>query len=345
MTIAGPTVPTRDEYRVERYSNIHYRGVLALQTHLWGGDSDIRERYFHWKYRENPYCTEPLLFLALRGDQVIGVRGLFFGRWRFGEQWLTVPAFADSVVEPDSRRRGIADAITRAALNECTALGYTMVMSNSTSEAMYDLFTGLGAHTIGAIEGINIFPDQCSRETLRKVNRDKRGDGVLIENTPRASEMAELVIQSDNQYVIGHDRSVDYYLWRFRNPRRDYTYLYCMESGTLHGFLVIQTLPGAPPERGRIVDWRAASLSVYAKLIEHLVGSRIARSYVLWNSGLTDEMHRLNRSAGFRYRQHDRRPTVLYSIIGSSESLPAQTLSRMHDQQYWDLRMADADGY
>jgi len=190
-----------------------------------------------------------------------------------------------------------------------------------------------------------IAPASANPEPVRRVCATFARTAIRQAQTARAEEMAGLATELKGNYPIGHDRSARYYAWRFDNPRRVYTFVYCIESDAIRGFLVIQTEPGSDPGWGRIVDWRAASLGVYAALLDGLLGSGIARSYRLWNSGLSEEMHRLNNSAGFAYLRNGRRPTVLYAIVGTSDCLPEPVRERMHDQRFWDLRMIDTDGY
>jgi hypothetical protein len=85
--VAGDTTTgMADEYEIVRYRPAHKPQVAKLQTHLWSSDSNLAARYLEWKYEENPYAKEPVIYLAFQGGELVGMRGLYPSRWEFGSR-------------------------------------------------------------------------------------------------------------------------------------------------------------------------------------------------------------------------------------------------------------------
>jgi hypothetical protein len=67
--------------RIIPYSAEHKPLVAELAQHLWSPHPDLNERYLEWKYRQNPYIRDPLIYLAFAGDRLAGMRGAFGSLW------------------------------------------------------------------------------------------------------------------------------------------------------------------------------------------------------------------------------------------------------------------------
>src|SRR5687767_6339979 len=80
------------ECRIETYRPEHKRSVAKLQTRLWSSDTALNTRYLEWKYERNPYVREPLIYLALAGDEVVGMRGFHGARLEAGSPSQSFPA-------------------------------------------------------------------------------------------------------------------------------------------------------------------------------------------------------------------------------------------------------------
>ena len=115
-----------DVYQIVRYTDDYQDQLLKLQAHHWGYDRERRHAYLNWKYRRNPYMGEPLIQLALKGDEVVGMRGFWGARWRVGATNLVdVPCAGDIVIAPEHRNRGLFVRLNRAALEALADRGYS----------------------------------------------------------------------------------------------------------------------------------------------------------------------------------------------------------------------------
>ncbi|WP_232702537.1 GNAT family N-acetyltransferase [Halobacterium wangiae] len=100
--------------RIRRYDPRDRADVLALDEVVW--DRTRSESWFAWKYEENPYITEPPVFLALADGRVVGARPFMAFRLRAGDTTLSALQPSDTMVHPDYRGRGIFTRMTEAAI-------------------------------------------------------------------------------------------------------------------------------------------------------------------------------------------------------------------------------------
>ena len=77
-------------YRFTRYQPKYREEIVRLQTVLWGPDLVLNTAYLTWKYEQNPYLDEPLIYLALQNERVVGMRWLFGAQWEIGPSGQTV---------------------------------------------------------------------------------------------------------------------------------------------------------------------------------------------------------------------------------------------------------------
>src|SRR3990170_2815294 len=97
------------QYTFELYRPDLQRQVAELQKAYWGSSIKLNTAYLEWKYSCNPYTSGPLLYVAMRGSRLVGMRGIFGTSWEVGPRPETVvlPCTADTVIEPNFRGRGL----------------------------------------------------------------------------------------------------------------------------------------------------------------------------------------------------------------------------------------------
>ncbi len=121
------------EYQIVRYQLEHRRRVAELQRGMWSPYLWLNETYLDWKHLRNPYTREPLIYLAMAGERVVGMRGFFGARWLVGSppQPLLAPCAGDLVIAPEHRNRGLVAAIMEVALQDLAERGYDYSISLS----------------------------------------------------------------------------------------------------------------------------------------------------------------------------------------------------------------------
>ena len=90
-TVAADSTPRMvDGYEIVRYRPEHKSQVAKLQTHLWTSEPKLATRYLEWKYEENPYAKEPVIYLAFQGSKLVGMRGFYQSKWELGSPHNTL---------------------------------------------------------------------------------------------------------------------------------------------------------------------------------------------------------------------------------------------------------------
>jgi GNAT superfamily N-acetyltransferase len=342
----GVVVAYRPELRAE---------VLALQVHHWGGDRDSNDRYLQWKYEQNPYQAEPLIFLACVAGRAVGMRGFYGSEWEAAPgQRLRMVCAGDLVVHPAYRNRGVVSALMRYAGADLTSRGAPYLLSLSAGPVTRVASLAQGWRGIGSLEPV----------VRRRRGRASRGGpfdrldgagghraGPVAVESPDPAGLAELVARLGHDGRLRHVRTPEYFAWRLANPRSAYRVLTWREK-RLEGYLVL-----AAPTRGRrrvrIVDWEASTASIRAALLRAAIDRGDFDEVLTWSATLPDDARGILREAGFAEARPSSRlrlvaqPTLLLkdlAAIGSASSPWEWNGRSVLDRERWDLRILYSDG-
>jgi GNAT superfamily N-acetyltransferase len=346
--------------------------VLALQRHLWGDDLSTNSRYLAWKYENNPYIAEPLIYLALHNDRVVGMRGVFGSNWKIGSEQLRAAGVGDLVVHPDYTNEGLLRKIMECALEDLACKGYVYLVSLSASPVTYlrslrmgwelaapfntrlrpGLFSAISDRARALLKRIPVFWRYADKTLLPRFYVFDRGAKlrrfdfpIAIEREPRPEEMATLVERVCEGKRIRHARDVAYFRWRFRNPRSEYRFLFYLDP-ELQGYLVLQARPGG--HEINIMDWEACDAEIGDCLLRAAVRSARGSALKIWSA--TARQNMLLEKSGFAELNETRgielyRPGALIKRIGKSTKETEDTERILLDPGSWDLRMLYSDMY
>jgi hypothetical protein len=289
-------------YEIVPYRPQHKKQVAALQTHLWSTDADLGAHHLQWKYEENPYLEEPLIYLAFHGGELVGMRGFYGSKWELGapaERHLLLVA-DDAVVAPAHRDRGLVTMIMRVAFEDLAQKGYHYVLNLSGGPVTVVGSLAMGWKSAGPLDPIarqsgSPVPRRLRQFLQRKPllwryarsrflhtageNRPfseldrkawvRSGGSIRIEREPRPEAMSKLVTRIGHDGRIRHVRDAEFFAWRFRNPLGEYRFLYLGNSG-LDGYLVLKCARPSAVEskRVKIVDLEATQPSSRDELLD-----------------------------------------------------------------------------
>lgn len=301
--------------------------LLQVQTHLWSRDVRLNDAYFRWKYEENPYFREPLVHLALCDGQVVGMRGMCGARWQVGvrPETFVAPYADDLVVAPEHRNRGLFTQIMRAALDEVAGRGLDYVFNLSAGRTTQLGSLSMGWKSAGGVGAVGRRP-RAPRPLTAILNRThflrrylstpasgafarldrmaERGakwsvGAMSLSKHPRPEAMADLIARLPLDGRFRHVRDAAYFGWRFRNPFRDYRFLYVGES-RLDGYMVLQCQPNgqAGSARVNIVDWEATDATIRDALLDAALQGAFAE-LVIWSASMDAERRDLLRRRAF----------------------------------------------
>jgi GNAT superfamily N-acetyltransferase len=324
-------------YEILRYRPELRDRVLRLLTHLLSPDLAVNDAYLKWKHEQNPYLPGPLIYLALRGAEVVGMRAFFSTRWQIGTPPETFEAlYADDlVIAPEHRGQRLPARIMRTAFEELAGGPFRYVFNLSAGQVTVLISLSMGWRSAGPMRPVgrrsqgaaafqavswrmNRWP-LLAKCASRAVNRAARlrpfsridrvisqregriGPDVTVEPGPRCEAMAELVRRLPYDGRIRHVRDAPYLAWRFRKPTGEYRFVY-WGGERLEGYLVLQTHRAIRhwPGRVHIVDWEARDERMRAELLHAAMSCGRFAELVTWTATSTPGVRGLLQDAGFQ---------------------------------------------
>ena len=343
-------------YRIVPFESIYLDQVLALQQYLWGPDRARNAAYFDWKYVQNPFADEPLVHLALAGDQLVGMRGKLCSRWQAGTpaEELACLSEADAVVHPDHRRRGLFREMTATALDDPRVGRYRFIINLSSNEASSGGYAKLGWQPVLVFEELHR-KERPAFEVLRfsrkvrpfrklDARMGRRRGAVAVHRVARPDEMSHIVERIPHDGRMRPVRNRDYLAWRFGNPLASYRFLYWEDPEPL-GYLVLQAEPFRYGVRVHIVDWEGVDPHVRSGLLTAAVRWGGFPDLHVWREAVPALAGATLEDAGFRPRRKTGfRSRVLLRATDDSDAYTVAGVGLM-DPDSWDLRLAYSDGF
>jgi hypothetical protein len=365
-------------YEVRPYLPRYRAQILELQRYLWGADPALNDAYLRWKYEQNPYAPQVRIYLAFQGERLVGMRGFVGTRWEAGVPRAEVPIWCpdDLVIAPEHRDRGLFTAIMNTALDDLAAQQSGFALSIGSRE-----LTVLGSLTMGWKRFGGLERQGLSSQHYRRSHRWRHRlgqmrliwrlagipwlnprsrfdrldrsfpagpdrDTIRLAQDPDVDGMAALVEELGYDGRIRHVRDAQYFAWRFRNPLREYRFLYAGGS-RLTGYLVLHRSVSDRDANAPIhlVDWEASSSAVAENLLDAALQGGKFPAIVTWGAALPAGNEALLKSKGFQPIQRARAARGTYcGLVRPLRSgiPPAQwTLAgrNLLDPGSWDLRM------
>jgi len=335
----------------------------------------VARRYLEWKYEENPYLDEPLMFLALdRRGSVVGMRGFYGTCWKRAGQRVVLPCADDFLIAEGARNSGLATTIMRSALSELARRGFQYVLNASGGPVTVLQSLAMGWGSLGAMEPVaRLSRRERARQFLRQSMQGKpflwrfvgdstrhdpavlrrfdhasrragsRGVVVAAGTSARPEPMAAVADGRPDDGHVAHVRDPGYFRWRFRNPTRDYRFVYAERDGGLEGFLAVAAYPRVdnPYQPFNIVDWEARDEAVAAELLRAALDWGRFPALGAWAASHTTQQRVLLEEHGFRPSNLERRargmPCVLLKTLQQEGALAATLVDAK-----WRIRLVDS---
>jgi GNAT superfamily N-acetyltransferase len=356
------------------YRPEHASAIARLQTHLWSTDPARNAAYFHWKYLENPFVPEPVVWLAMSGERAVAMRGAFGSAWEANrpQEPFIIPCVDDMVVDPEHRNRGLVRPLMQALLDDLGARGYRHAFSLSAAPItlVVSLATGWGA--VGSTDPIGRVARSVTitrrlraragriplvRRFARRLVLDGERDGfhhldrsrrrerrITMTREPRPEDMAALVKRNGGDGRIRHVRDARYLEWKFRNPLADYRFFYFDEQ-VLGGYLVLHRTASDRGDRASvsIVEWEAASTKIRLALLDEALYRGAFASVGTWGATLPNPLRSELGRRGFRTAVPGtlREPghQILVRCLDPSNGDLTLNGRPLLDMTQWDLRL------
>ncbi len=258
------------------YEESLYTRVIELLKLLWAQNT---ERYFQWKYTDNPYSNFAGM-VALDVDDVVGFRGYMATPWeKDGEQFI-IPVACDTIVHKDYRLQGLSVAMGMAAeeaLSDCPAIINFSCGENSVPGYKKLGFKPLHDKTLKFLQG--------TIPNLKSINT-KRVDMVL-----RPGSMSREYCNK-----IRPVRDDKYWGWRLRNDTTFIYEFYCMDDDYI--------LIGVSHDRTAsfILDYTENDLYAIEKIIYYIL-KHVRGALSIHHFGASDAFNSLLNKFKFRHKE------------------------------------------
>jgi hypothetical protein len=360
------------DYRLVRYQSEFIDQIARLQTGLWSPDLATNVAYFEWKYQQNPYVSEPHIYLALENDRVVAMRGFYGSQWAIGEsgQILTLPCAGDTIIAPEHRRHGLLRQMLQFEQSEFLA-PFPYALSLSASPRVYFCALSEGWRAIGPYNALarpspiqSLLKSKRLKKWIQKrhaaVTKLWRAASYLRSTLPRgriqissnlrAEDMAALVARTAKRDKIHHLKDSRYFAWRFRSPLSRYRFFYWQDTA-LEGFLVVRRPYRAKIGPVQLADWAVSDPEVFAKLLEAALYDAALGGMQTWSATLPESVTTALVERGFAPVESSREAGYHPSLLahrkktepnGGTWNLAGLDIS---DVNNWDLRMASSDQY
>jgi len=366
-----------ENYRVVLYTSEYLAQIPRVQRYLWGRNERLSAAYFDWKHVRNPYLPEPLVYLAVHGDQVVGMLGYIGALWEFGSprQTKVLPLAGDLVIAPDHRRRGLLSRMAKADHEDLAGRGYAYLLSMAAMRVTLLNHLMTGWQKVGSLQPMDradsaVRTPSRLQELVAKVPRadsmvrrigglatkmtaqssrdsapwfeasrlDKISPHLSAARAPRGPEMVKLKRRLANDGRIRHVFDEAYCAWRFQNPRNRYRFLFWDES-ELEGYLILQSNAFPTDAPVGILDWEASRDEIRRKLLRAAVESVKGRSLAIWSASTSDSERSSLEAAGFCQREPIAEDPQAAAVRCLNDDLP------QHDWRLGDRHVLDMSNW
>ena len=199
-----------EAYKVIPYQPAFKGEIIKLQEHLWGEDLLQNKAYFEWKYEQNPYQAEPMIYLCTYRDRLVGTTSFIGAQWQVGDREISFPYGGDSVIHPDHRNQGLFKRLNEFSLADIRKRGYEFTVALSAAQVTFYSFLMMGWRSVGEItdhryqavdhQDVSIISVLKRSQLISKLYRGVRG--ILSRQTAREQSRVNVFGELDRMSRI-----------------------------------------------------------------------------------------------------------------------------------------------
>jgi hypothetical protein len=306
--------------------------VADLQKELWSSDHRLNTQYLDWKYERTPDSRDSFIYLACHQGKPVGMRGFHAATLEAGTPTRALPVLigGDALIATPHRNRGLVARIVKMAEKDLAQRGYPYFVSigGANRVNMLGLLT-LGWRSAGQVRPTGrittraragqrlgrvlagqrvlwrfnwtrLLASADQRHPFRHLDAAKTASPITLESSPRVDAMAELVERLGHDGRIRYRRDREYLDWRFRDPTKEYRFLYWEES-RLEGYLVLSRRASdlGGWYRVYLADLEATDMKIRSALLSAAMTQGRFPELVTWTASLSDAEIQQLESCGF----------------------------------------------
>ena len=293
---------------IVRYERKYQSTLIDLLQHIWTGlTPEERKAKFEWRYLDNPYTTQPFIYLALEGEQMAGFRAFVVQVFKVDQKVIRIFSPADAIVHPNYRRLGIFSKLNNAMINDINRLfpeqaAILNLSSNTLSTPGYLKQNWQRANAQKAyafrVSLINFIRVSIIKKRTYQLTPKILTRGNLtfeISGEIKSKELASFVNWSRNVRKITNIRDEGYFKWRYSaKSGTDYSYLYCYSDKQLVGYAICKKIS---PYQYVLEEYLAADTAILKKVVSCLI--RFYQIPVLRTLAISADQKSLLRSLRF----------------------------------------------
>jgi GNAT superfamily N-acetyltransferase len=299
------------------YEFAHFRpqyrdGVLAVLAGLWPYGRELSERYFQWRYAENPFADDVLGIVALHRGVPVGYRGYLAGGFSADGAHVGVLCPCDTVVAPDHRNRGLSLAMGRLA-SDFSRADYRFFLNFTSGRNSLPGYLALGFQPLArrvlwqrhghnpllwALQAWSRRSELAAGPRAGRRIRFGRAGSILAAGTPRPAEMAAIVAAEPNDgAALRVRRDAAFFGWRYRNPVRQYAFYFRMDGAAARAYAVLDVSHDG--RCGAILDYAESAAGGLREILEHVCRSGDFLTLTAQGFGVDARLEQMLHALGF----------------------------------------------
>lgn len=270
------------------YQIVHYQAemraeVVSVLSQLLRGDPVTNDRYFGWKYEQNPHADSLLGIVALHQGEVAGFRGYGTARWHNGRgKTLRVLIPGDTCVALNHRQKGLSVAMGKLAMTDYAA-SYRLFLNLSCTRDSLPGYLHLGFAPLASkvylsrygLFGLLRYILASKKELPLSASKIRYGkfDDISVSETPMPMEMASIIERQGSDpdtFQLCQDEG--FFRWRFAEPGGKFVFYYRTVGDDTVAYLVMAVTPGN--QRGYVFDHADIDGESTSRLLEFIIARR-----------------------------------------------------------------------
>ncbi|MEM7194031.1 MAG: GNAT family N-acetyltransferase [Pseudomonadota bacterium] len=224
--------------RIDPYNRKYRGGVIACLKVFWQLNDEMAERFFAWKYEDNPWSTRIHLVLLLDGEEVVGMRGACpLPIHAPNREPLMAAMVGDSFIVSKYRGGREFFQMTRMLLQMMNAEGISYALNASATAPVRRVSVREGWTDTGSFPVLEYNNTSKLRTDSGLASLDplleawQPVDNGWIHMSSKFYVGALTTLQSNQKPVaLEVERNDLYWRWRPLNPRIDYRVMYLFDS-------------------------------------------------------------------------------------------------------------------
>ena len=292
---------------ITHYSSHFKEKVICLLKYMWKSlDYNERVRKFEWRYENNPYEKELVIYLAIDDEKVVGFRPLVVQHFILNGSRLRVLSGADVIIHPEYRNRKIWTKINQyyfKDINNSHINTIDLTLSAGKNTALGSIKQGWQFMTDKMIYSYKVFFPSIMTAALDKkktfmtdkffqCSDDKYN--FILSNKLEAKEMSFLNSKINHFDTIKKDRNEKYFLWKYSYEPQLYSYIYLRKGATLSGYVVLKRLSRC---KASIEEYSVPDIIIFQKMIN--IAAKQLKISIFKFLVLSDHQRKLSRGCWF----------------------------------------------